>query len=282
MIIELRTFELAHKKFAEYIKVRSPYKWQTDLRNEACFIYWLNGKNRLYSNDLQVDSGGKDALLLRCGAYIDEVFSGEQKEVEDVIIHFYPELLRSIFQNDLPPSFVEKEPAKTPLYPKLQQHILLDKYVDNLLFYFQHPELVDEDLLNLKMKELVLLLSKTQQRKTLKEIFRYLFTSEELSLKKVIESNLYNGLSLKELAYLSQRSLATFRRDFQKYYHTTPSQYIKHRKLEKAALLLLSTEMRINDIIFECGFVNASDFTKVFHQKYGVSPSVYRLSKLTK
>ena len=44
MILELKTFELEQKKFAEYIRVKAPFKWQVALSDVACFIYWLNGE----------------------------------------------------------------------------------------------------------------------------------------------------------------------------------------------------------------------------------------------
>lgn len=282
MILELKTFELYNRKFAEYIRVKGPYKWQAHLKDEACFIYWLNGENKLYTEHGPVVSRGQEAVLLRCGAYIDEIFCKETTEVEAVIVHFYPDLIKRIFREEIPRTFSEKTPT-TPLLPvKLKQNILLDKYIDGLLFFFENPELADEELLALKMKELFLLLSKTRQHSTLQGIFQGLFAPAELSFKKVIASNLYSGLSLKELAYLTNCSLATFKRDFQKYYQCAPSVYFRRKKLEKAARLLVSTDMRISDIILESGFSNISHFSRVFKQKYQVSPSAYRLSRPVK
>jgi hypothetical protein len=98
MIVELKTFELQQKKFAEYIRVKAPFKWQAALSDVACFIYWLNGTNKLYIADRQIISSGKEALLLKCGAYIDEIFPAEEGEISAVIVHFYPDLLKNLFR----------------------------------------------------------------------------------------------------------------------------------------------------------------------------------------
>lgn len=278
MIVELKTIELKQKKFAEYIKAKGHFKWQVDLSDFACFIYWINGKNKLYVGNQQIESSGKDALLLKCGAYIDALFPVGDEEIEALIIHLYPDLLRNLFRNEIPGALIHAPSSKLYSF-KLGQHDLLEKYVDNLLLYFEHPEITDDDLLNLKMRELILLLSKTQQRQTLEQIFKHLFTPEQLSFHEVIEAQLYSGLSLKELAYLTHRSMASFKRDFHKYYKASPAHYIKNKRLEKAAQLLIFTQLRITDIVFECGFTNVSHFTRLFHQKYKLSPSIFRMSQ---
>lgn len=278
MIVELKTIELKQKKFAEYIKAKGRFKWQVDLTDFACFIYWLNGKNKLYVGNRQIESRGKDALLLKCGSYIDELFPTGEEEIEALIIHLYPDLLKNLFRNQIPEALINTHSSE--LLPiKLGPHNLLEKYVDNLLLYFKHPEITDDDLLSLKMRELVLLLCKTQQRNTLAQIFKHLFTPEQLSFHEVIEGQLYSGLSLKELAYLTHRSMASFKRDFQKYYQASPAHYIKNKRLEKASQLLIFTQLRITDIVFECGFTNVSHFTRLFHQKYKLSPSTFRMSQ---
>lgn len=53
----------------------------------------------------------------------------------------------------------------------------------------------------------------------------------------------------------------------------TLSEYIRNKRLEKAASLLQTTTMNITEVMYETGFVNLSHFSKLFKQKYDVSPS---------
>jgi len=59
-------------------------------------------------------------------------------------------------------------------------------------------------------------------------------------------------------------------------FNDTPANYIKNKKLEKAAELLLISDERITDIAFQCGFNELATFTKSFSDKYNMTPSHYR------
>ncbi len=52
--------------------------------------------------------------------------------------------------------------------------------------------------------------------------------------------------------------------------------YIKQSRLAHAQILLKNPETSIGDIVLMCGFESASYFTKLFKEKFGVTPSQYR------
>lgn len=278
MIIDAKTLELDQKKLIQHFKVKGRFKKFEVLENTACFVFWLNGRNVLYTPDQQIDSKGGDALLLKCGTYINDLLPVKSEVIELVVVHFYPEMLRNLFRNELPKTLVDL--LTTPqVQILLEQNNLLEKYVDTLLGYFNHPEIIDGDLLRLKLKELILILSRSRRNQTLQQFLKGLFAPEQLSFQRIIEAHLFSNLSVSELAYLTHRSLATFKRDFQQLYQDSPARYIKHKRLEKACQLLQTTDMRICDIACECGFLNTAHFTRIFHDKYNQSPSVFRMSQ---
>lgn len=55
--------------------------------------------------------------------------------------------------------------------------------------------------------------------------------------------------------------------------------YVRNRRLEKAAELLVTTVLTVQEVIIETGFTNASHFSKIFRMKYGMSPFEYRHDK---
>ena len=57
---------------------------------------------------------------------------------------------------------------------------------------------------------------------------------------------------------------------------TTPIQYVKQLRIQKAAELLASTDQRIADIGAACGFQEMSYFAKTFRELKGRTPSRYR------
>lgn len=60
---------------------------------------------------------------------------------------------------------------------------------------------------------------------------------------------------------------------------TTPIQYVKQLRIQKAAELLASTDQRIADIGAACGFQEMSYFAKTFRTVKGQAPSRYRAEK---
>ena len=52
--------------------------------------------------------------------------------------------------------------------------------------------------------------------------------------------------------------------------------YIIARRIERAKHLLLSTDRKVLDIAFECGFQNSVHFNKCFRRQTGMTPGEYR------
>ena len=135
---------------------------------------------------------------------------------------------------------------------------------------------MSDELLKLKIKELLLLLSKTDNVGIIKTLLAGMFDPLEINFKEVIEANIYNNLSVQDLAELTNLSLSSFKREFEKHFSSSPAKYIKRRKLEKATKLLKNTELRITDVAFDSGFNDLAHFSKSFQSEYGLAPSDYR------
>ena len=89
------------------------------------------------------------------------------------------------------------------------------------------------------------------------------------------ENFLYN-LKIEEFAKLCGRSLSGFKRDFKTTFNTTPSRWVKSKRLEHARALLSESNLNINQICYDCGYINSSHFIKSFKEKYNIPPQKYR------
>ncbi len=58
--------------------------------------------------------------------------------------------------------------------------------------------------------------------------------------------------------------------------NTTPVEYIKTLRLEKAEKLLVGTSQTVQQIMYECGFNTKTYFYREFDKKYGCTPKQYR------
>lgn len=61
-----------------------------------------------------------------------------------------------------------------------------------------------------------------------------------------------------------------------KYYGTTPTDYVNELRLSYAANLLLSSNLNVTDVCYECGFQNVSWFYNEFTKRFGMSPGGYK------
>ena len=160
---------------------------------------------------------------------------------------------------------------------KMEQNELLDSFVLSMMPYFDNPQMAKDELLLLKLKELVYILSDFGNNLVVNQIIGTLYSPEEIAFDEIITANTYNNLSIPELAHLTSRSESTFKRDFKKWYNDSPAKFFKTKRLEKSADLLKISDTPISEIAWECGFENPAHFSASFHDNYNQSPRDYRV-----
>lgn len=284
MIVEHKTYDLFGKMTFEKIILTPPFQKTNLMPNEACFHYIIEGAGISVSEVEKMEIPAKESVIMKCGNYIARMLSStESKTYNAVAIHFHPEVLKKVYENELP-KFLQNNSKTVPSagMVKLKSNLLLLKYIDGILFYFENPDLVNEELLTLKLKELILLLNQTSDAPAVKQILSSLFSPVTYSLKQIVEAHIFSDLTIEDLAGLANLSLSTFKREFRKVFNASPAYYLKEKKLERASQLLLITDKRISDIAYECGFNDLAHFSKSFHEKYTLTPSNYRLNRKDK
>lgn len=93
-----------------------------------------------------------------------------------------------------------------------------------------------------------------------------------------IHDHFANEISTRHIAQSATVSESECLRCFRATIGTTPIQYLKQYRIQRAAQLLLTTQDKIADIGTQCGFQDVSYFTKTFRQAKGCTPSQYRQS----
>ncbi|ASK32636.1 AraC family transcriptional regulator [Chryseobacterium sp. T16E-39] len=278
MVNDYKKYELYGKPLLQKIELTAPFKFDFPVAEQACFLYVLEGEFQYQQDDEEINIPANYALFLNC------VNSGKQihnarphHHCRIVIVTFYPEILKKIYDRELPlllqrpTNLISNQSNK-----KLNNDFLIQKYVEGLLFYFENPSLVNDDILVLKLKEIILLLAQSQSAESVQLILSQLFSPTSYSFKQIIEANLFSQLSIDQLAAQNNLSVSSFKREFSKLYNDTPANYIKNKRLEKAAELLTVSDQRITDIAYECGFNDLGTFTKSFGDKYHLTPTSYR------
>ena len=98
-------------------------------------------------------------------------------------------------------------------------------------------------------------------------------------MKKILaflEDNYQQPFSLADWASSIDLSKEQFSRIFKKQFNKTPIDYLLHYRINKAADLLIHTDLPIIDIAFETGFESANYFTIAFKNKTKATPREFR------
>lgn len=284
MILDYKKFDLYGKKIFEKIILKPPFRITDELQDEACFMYIEEGEYDIHSPAEHLTIRSKDSVLMRCGSYFTEFLKTvTSDQCGAIVVHLYPEVLKKIFEHELT-SVISTIQNKQKLISvnKYVNDELFKIYIESLKIYFENPSLVNDDLIILKLKELIILLTKTENAESIGQLISSLFSQREYSFREIIEAHLHTEFSIEKLALLTHLSVSSFKREFAKIYNDSPAHYVKNKKIEHAAELLAATNQRIGDIAFDCGFNDLAHFSKSFQTKYGVPPSQYRLNQKNK
>lgn len=277
MILGYKKFDLFGKSFLQKLELQSPFDYSFPVAAQACFLYMLAGEMEYQQEHDQLHIPANHALLLNCnhaGQQIHETTAKGKGEV--VIVTFHPDVLKKIYEKELPLLFQPGNKPASQIRERISNDFLIQKYIEGLLFYFENPSLVNDEILVLKLKEIILLLSQTRNAESIQVIVSQLFSSTVYTFKQVIEANLFSPIGVEELALKTNLSISSFKREFKKLYDHAPAGYIKNKRLEKAAELLTVSDKRITEIAFDCGFNDLSTFSKSFYDKYKTTPTNFR------
>ena len=82
--------------------------------------------------------------------------------------------------------------------------------------------------------------------------------------------------SLSEIAEIAHYNPSHFSVVFRREMGETYSKYLNSLKLNYAKELLGYTDLKLEEICFECGFTSYANFLRIFKEKNGLSPSEYK------
>ena len=91
-----------------------------------------------------------------------------------------------------------------------------------------------------------------------------------------IQERLAKPISVSELAHLTNLSAPRFHAVFKRCMGLPPREYVVRERLTRARLLLSSSTTAIEAVGNACGFADPFHFSRLFRQRFGLSPSAWR------
>ena len=134
---------------------------------------------------------------------------------------------------------------------------------------FEHTS--TNPMAELKLAEALDILLKVQPE--LKDILFDFEEPHKIGLAAFMEENYKFNLPISQFAYLTGRSLSSFKRDFWNIYLNTPSKWLQKKRLEAAYFLIIEKKRTPSDIYAELGFEDLSHFSRTFKSQFSINPS---------
>jgi AraC-like DNA-binding protein len=243
---------------------------------EHMLLYVLQGQNIVTYGKLSYTVRQNEMLLLKKASLIQYEKNGnpDTNYTYDSIMFFLKdEFLQEFIRIANIKNLGCKEPAKTEVKPVKER---MQKFFQSIVPYFSEPENVDEGLLKIKMLELLFDIAAID--KNLLQQLLQMKKPVRSDLTEVVEANFANPVTIEQLAYLSGRSLASFKREFNTIYNMPPSEWIRNKRLDKAKEALEHTDLSVLDVCYLVGFENPSHFSRIFKAHFGYSPGSLRPS----
>lgn len=164
--------------------------------------------------------------------------------------------------------------SKTPFLTFTQDRFIKN-YVESLDLMLKNPKTFSPELKQLKLEELLLYLLQNDPAKFLSLQVEAL-DDEDMKIRKAVESNLANQVTVEELAFICNCSVSTFKRKFTKIYNTSPQKWLLEKKMQFAASLLQQKDEKPGLVFKKVGYENHSSFSKSFKQYHNITPTEYQ------
>lgn len=97
-----------------------------------------------------------------------------------------------------------------------------------------------------------------------------------IEMKELFDNEFQEPYTLEELEHRFDKSRYRLCREFSQYFGESPIQYLNHRRIREAKILLLSTNMAIHEVGSSVGIDNTNHFINLFKKETGATPLVFK------
>ncbi|WP_027387821.1 helix-turn-helix domain-containing protein [Chryseobacterium gregarium] len=245
-------------------------KEKTCIWNHHTLILQVSGRLILETSKQTIAMSGGELLLIgrnQLGKLSKTPLPGGTYET--IVISLQEDLLRKIALEEKLEAYRKYTGPMNMLIPSNE---FLQGYFQSVVPYARRSgTAVTDEMGILKVKEIVKLLLLA-----LPELRDFLFDFSEpykIDLEKFMLSNFHFNIPVEKFAQLTGRSLAGFKRDFQKTFGSPPRQWLQDKRLSTAKYLIETKQQKPSAIYLDLGFQSQSHFSYSFKKKFGMAPT---------
>ena len=165
----------------------------------------------------------------------------------------------------------QSENSSKETFIKIENAKLLKAFIESLKPYSTNQNEIDIAFEDLKYEELLIILLKIKPELS-GLVFNYA-KPDKVNLGKFMLANFKFNVSLQRFAFLTGRSLSSFKRDFRAIFNDAPSHWLIQKRLEEAYYLIDKKDQKPSDIYLDVGFEDLSHFSFAFKKLFGLTPT---------
>ena len=242
----------------------------------------VRGRKYIYYGDIRHEIGQGHLFYLSAGCHYTEEVPENGEAFEQISVYCTPGQLSHVL--NLLSVHYRFQPENSHCCDSCSgtKHVVCPEWDAVRHFYTDIGQYLREDIFHrdktvglLKMTELIYLIL-TREDCCLKNRILETIDSDKDNFEQIIQRNVFNDLSIEELARLCNRSPTSFKKEFKRCFYEPPHKWFIRQRLMHARLLLVSTGKPVTEIGNECNFSNTSHFIKLFRKEYGMTPANYR------
>jgi len=235
---------------------------------EHFFMFLLKGTVKAYDGKKRYSMEPGDYVIARKNHLIRYTKFKEDDQFEKIIITLDEAFLTQFLERH-PYDVQASHWGESFIY--VSENKLFKSYILSLKPYFTGDLQIDETFADIKREELMLILLNSEP-----DLANVLFNfgiPDKLDLEEYMNRNFRFNVSLERFAFLTGRSLSSFKRDFQKTFGTTPGNWLKKKRLDEAFFQIRTQNKKPSEVYLEVGFEDLSHFSFAFKKMFGMKPS---------
>ncbi len=252
--------------------------------NYVEMIYMCQGQTRHIINGTEVILKNGELLILSQNA-VQEIYPAKK---EDIAVNFI--ILPQFFDTAIHMIDDESNPVRdflvnclcnnkknvNYLHFNVSDILPIQNLLENLIWTLVNRQPNKRSINQLTMGLLFLQLTNhTENLKINSDVFENQLI---LDVLRYIEEHYFNA-SLKELAKSLHYNMCWLSREIKKQTGKTFTDLIQDKRLNQAAFLLKTTDMKVFQISSSVGYENLSYFHRIFRKKFSISPYKYKKCK---
>lgn len=232
------------------------------------FLYVTQGAVRGYDGDKSYNLKAGDYCIARKNRLARYNYPKGGDEFEKIIFCFEEAFLRD-FQQRHKKDLIKFNTGDT--FVKVNPNGMVPEFIQSLKPYSDSSGKIDAAFEDVKYEELLIILLQNQPE--LAGLFFDYGIPQKINLEEFMNRNYKFNVSNERFAYLTGRSLSSFKRDFKIIFNQPPNHWLIQKRLQEAYFLIDKKDKKASEIYLDLGFEDLSHFSFAFKKLFGLRPT---------